>query len=130
MSFRTKAAGPSSSQERVLRGLLAAAGAVLFLVFSAIRSSAAPMPSEREQMRHARTIVTPAETRQGVQDAYEVLMSARLSSFYNPGADAEYNYARYAYGDENFLLANTYLDDVWVHMRQYPFENVGNPRVP
>src|SRR5690242_1758296 len=106
MNSRIKAAGPSSSEERVLRGLLAAAGAVLFLAFSAMRSAAAPMPNEREQMRHAPTIGTPAETRQGVQDAYKVLMSARLSSFYNPGADAEYNSATYAYSDEDFLLAN------------------------
>jgi len=129
MACTTKAASPIYLCERILRGLLAAGGAALFLGFSAISSGAAPMPSEREADEACTDDRQPAETRQGVQDAYEVLMSARLASFYNPGADAEYAYARDALSDESFVLGNTYLDDVWVHMRQYAFENVGNPRV-
>lgn len=57
--YNHKAASPIYLCERILRGLLAAGGAALFLGFSAISSGAAPMPSEREQMRHAPTIVSP-----------------------------------------------------------------------
>jgi hypothetical protein len=109
--------------------ITAASLGLLTLLFAA-SVGATPMPSEREQMRHAPTFGTAAETRTGLRDAQTLISEARLSSFYNPGANAEYKYATDAAQHENFRLANAYLDDVWVNMRQYPFENVNNPRVP
>jgi len=91
---------------------------------------AAPIPSEREQMRHAPTFATPAEVRMGLKVAKSLLNEMRRSSFDNPGADAEYRFAVDAAQHENYRLANAQLDNVWVDMREFPFENVNNPRVP
>jgi hypothetical protein len=114
----------------LLARTMTAASVGLSILLLASSVGATPMIGEREQMRHAPTYATPAEVRTGLRDARSIISEARLPCFYNPGANAEYKYALDAERRERFQLANAYLDDTWVHMRQFPFENVNQPRVP
>ena len=128
MTFEKNAKRTSNFRGYLKLASLAAIGSAVLLMSSSAWS-ANGMLSEREQMMHAPIVASAAQTQKGLWDAYTVLTGARLSSFYNPGAEAEYYNAIRAAKTENYRLANMYLDDVWAHMRQYPFENVDNPRV-
>ena len=87
------------------------------------------MESERGMMRHAPTYSTLHELQVRLWDSYQFLREANRHSFFNPGANAAYDAALQDTKNGRYRAANDRLDQLETDLRQFPYENVDQPRM-